>query len=109
MKKEILFCGLCYLFLILQINAAEYFVGKQGNDANSGGSKDQAFLTIQKGVNALKRHSTRASDTTSDSKRSPKRRSIQSIPLYARLPEHLGRGCDSIRGGHQFHEDNLLS
>ncbi len=33
---------------------AEYFVNKQGNDANSGHGKDTAFLTIQKGVDALK-------------------------------------------------------
>ncbi|MEI6423131.1 MAG: right-handed parallel beta-helix repeat-containing protein, partial [Lentisphaerota bacterium] len=33
--------------------AAEYFVGKQGNDANNGQAKDKAFLTIQKGVDAL--------------------------------------------------------
>jgi tetratricopeptide (TPR) repeat protein len=34
--------------------AVEYFVGKQGNDANNGQARDKAFLTVQKGVNALK-------------------------------------------------------
>ena len=33
--------------------AAEYFAGKQGNDANNGQGRDKAFLTIQKGVSAL--------------------------------------------------------
>ena len=35
------------------LGAAEYFVGKQGDDANNGQGKDKAFLTIQKGVSAL--------------------------------------------------------
>ena len=34
-------------------NAAEYFVGKGGNDAHDGLSRERAFLTIQKGVDAL--------------------------------------------------------
>lgn len=34
--------------------ATEYFVSKNGDDANPGASKDKAFLTIQKGVDALK-------------------------------------------------------
>jgi hypothetical protein len=33
--------------------AAEYFVGKQGKDANNGLSRENAFATIQKGINAL--------------------------------------------------------
>ena len=33
---------------------AEYFVNKQGNDANNGTSRETAFLTIQKGMDALK-------------------------------------------------------
>ena len=33
---------------------ADYFVDKQGNDANDGASRAAAFLTIQKGVDALK-------------------------------------------------------
>jgi tetratricopeptide (TPR) repeat protein len=32
----------------------EYFVNKQGNDANNGLTRDNAFLTIQKGLDALK-------------------------------------------------------
>jgi len=34
--------------------AAEYFVNKQGSDTSNGASRETAFLTIQKGVNALK-------------------------------------------------------
>lgn len=34
-------------------NATEYFVGKQGNDANDGTNKAKSFLTIQKGLDAL--------------------------------------------------------
>jgi len=36
------------------VQGAEYFVSKQGSDANNGGSRQAAFLTIQKGVDALK-------------------------------------------------------
>ncbi|MFA7160256.1 MAG: right-handed parallel beta-helix repeat-containing protein, partial [Kiritimatiellia bacterium] len=43
-----LICG------IMTANASEYFVSKQGNDANSGQSRDKAFLTIQKGLNSIK-------------------------------------------------------
>ena len=39
--------------LATQAEAMEYFVNKQGNDANAGQSRDRAFLTVQKGVNAL--------------------------------------------------------
>jgi len=35
-------------------SAAEYFVNKHGNDANDGLAKEKAFLTIQKGLDALK-------------------------------------------------------
>ena len=35
-------------------NAAVYFVNKKGNDANDGRSRQAAFLSIQKGVDALK-------------------------------------------------------
>jgi len=38
----------------VHVYAAEYFVTKQGNDANGGTSRETAFLTIQKGVDALK-------------------------------------------------------
>jgi len=34
--------------------AAEYFVNKQGRDTKSGLSRGTAFLTIQRGVEALK-------------------------------------------------------
>ncbi len=50
---SLLFC-LSVFFTALPAGAAEYFVGKQGNDANNGQGKDKAFLTIQKGVSALK-------------------------------------------------------
>jgi len=36
------------------VRGAEYFVNRQGNDANNGASRQTAFLTIQKGVDALK-------------------------------------------------------
>jgi parallel beta-helix repeat protein len=36
------------------VQGAEYFVSKQGSDANNGGSRQAAFLTIQNGVDALK-------------------------------------------------------
>ncbi|KPK43259.1 MAG: hypothetical protein AMK72_13575 [Planctomycetes bacterium SM23_25] len=36
------------------VQGAEYFVNKQGSDANNGASRETAFLTIQKGVDALK-------------------------------------------------------
>ena len=41
---------------VLQAGAegADYFVNKRGNDANDGAGRATAFLTIQKGVNALK-------------------------------------------------------
>lgn len=35
-------------------SSAEYFVNKKGRDSNNGASRATAFLTIQKGVNALK-------------------------------------------------------
>jgi hypothetical protein len=36
------------------VQGAEYFVAKQGSDADNGASRETAFLTIQKGVDALK-------------------------------------------------------
>ena len=36
------------------VQAAEYFVNKEGNDGNNGRTRQTAFLTIRKGVNALK-------------------------------------------------------
>ena len=36
------------------VQGAEYFVNKQGSDANDGANRETAFLTIQKGVDALK-------------------------------------------------------
>ncbi|MFA7158638.1 MAG: right-handed parallel beta-helix repeat-containing protein [Kiritimatiellia bacterium] len=44
---------LLVLIAPLQLNAAEYFVTKQGNDANGGLTKETSFLTVQKGVDAL--------------------------------------------------------
>ena len=49
---SLLFC-LIVFFSALPAGAAEYFVGKQGNDANNGQGRDKAFVTIQKGVSAL--------------------------------------------------------
>ena len=42
------------IVVLSNVHAAEYFVTKQGNDANNGTSREAAFLTIQKGVDALK-------------------------------------------------------
>ena len=36
------------------LHGAEYFVAKQGSDASNGTSRTTAFLTVQKGVDALK-------------------------------------------------------
>ena len=36
-----------------QLEAAEYFVNKQGADTNDGSSPQKSFLTVQKGVDAL--------------------------------------------------------
>ena len=44
---------LCALLAALPAVAADYFVSKQGNDANNGQAKETAFLTIEKGVNTL--------------------------------------------------------
>ena len=41
------------LFLSTPLYAAEFFVNKQGLDSNAGTSRDAAFLTVQKGVDAL--------------------------------------------------------
>ena len=54
MTKDILIAALCFSAVMeAQVNSAEYFVGKQGKDANNGLSREDAFATIQKGVNAL--------------------------------------------------------
>ena len=42
------------LVLPVAIQGADYYVNKQGNDANNGGSRATSFLTIQRGVDALK-------------------------------------------------------
>ncbi len=44
--------GMMFAF-ISRIQAAEYFVTKQGSDANLGASRELAFQTIQKGVDVL--------------------------------------------------------
>ena len=56
MKMNMGMAVLLGVMLALQsgVEGAEYFVGKQGNDANNGQVKEKAFLTIQKGINALK-------------------------------------------------------
>jgi len=51
-------CSFGILSFVLSANAAEYFVGKQGNDGNDGQNREKAFATIQKGVDTL-----RAGDT----------------------------------------------
>ena len=42
-----------FLFLSTSLHAAEFFVHKQGLDSNAGTSRETAFLTVQKGVDAL--------------------------------------------------------
>ena len=55
MGKGTVLLALCTLmFGAIQAESVEYFVGKNGNDTNSGWSREDAFLTIQKGINALK-------------------------------------------------------
>jgi len=39
---------------VFSASGTEYFVGKQGNDAGEGLSKEKAFLTVQKGLDSLK-------------------------------------------------------
>lgn len=53
-KSLRLVCFFVMLTFTLSSPAAEYFVGKNGDDVNTGQTKDKAFLTIQKGINALK-------------------------------------------------------
>ncbi|MFA7158639.1 MAG: DUF1565 domain-containing protein [Kiritimatiellia bacterium] len=53
MKKILMGIVLLALPGLMQLNAAEYYVTKQGNDANDGLSREKAFLTVQKGVDAL--------------------------------------------------------
>jgi len=45
--------ALLFIFVCTPLNATEFFVTKQGSDSNSGTSREAAFLTIQKGVDAL--------------------------------------------------------
>ena len=51
MKKIIL--SFPVFLVMIELNAMEYFVNKQGSDANEGTSREKAFATIQKGVDAL--------------------------------------------------------
>jgi len=44
---------LLLLLLSTALHATEFFVNKQGLDSNAGASREAAFLTIQKGVDAL--------------------------------------------------------
>ena len=49
-----LFCSMLFCVGLTECAmAAEYFVGKSGNDANDGLSRATAFLTVQKGMDAL--------------------------------------------------------
>lgn len=47
-------CAALALLASVPSQSAEYFVSKTGNDANDGASKAKSFLSIQKGVDALK-------------------------------------------------------
>lgn len=53
MKTKALITGCAILALAFTAPAAEYFVNKQGGDGNDGQSRKTAFLTVQKGVDAL--------------------------------------------------------
>ena len=50
---------LLLLLLSTTLHATEFFVNKQGLDSNAGTSREAAFLTIQKGVDALQPGETR--------------------------------------------------
>ena len=52
MRKKLV-ATLLLAALLGRVEAAEYFVGRQGSDANDGVSRQRAFLTVQKGVDAL--------------------------------------------------------
>jgi parallel beta-helix repeat protein len=57
-QKLMVICMFPALFLLCMLTAlpavgAEYFVNKQGNDANNGQGREKAFLTIQKGASGL--------------------------------------------------------
>lgn len=52
-KKHAFIFFIIIISLTINAKAAEYFVSKSGNDINNGTTKKQAFLTIQKGVDAL--------------------------------------------------------
>ena len=56
MKARLKFVvAFCAAFLLqAAAEGADYFVNKQGNDANDGAGRATAFLTIQRGVDALK-------------------------------------------------------
>ena len=56
MRRNVEIAVLLWAMLACQgvVQGAEHFVNKQGKDANNGTSRATAFLTIQKGVNALK-------------------------------------------------------
>lgn len=53
MKSVLLALTALLLLLSSTLHATEFFVGKHGLDANAGTSREAAFLTIQKGVDAL--------------------------------------------------------
>ena len=56
MKTQLRFVvAFCAAFVLQAVaEGADYFVNKQGNDANNGASRATSFLTIQMGVDALK-------------------------------------------------------
>jgi parallel beta-helix repeat protein len=51
MKRALL---LALLFLSATLHATEFFVNKRGIDSHTGTSREAAFLTVQKGVDALR-------------------------------------------------------
>jgi hypothetical protein len=59
-KKSAIIALLFSALMAAQLNAVEYYVGKQGSDTNDGLSREKSFLTIQRGVDALKSGDTLA-------------------------------------------------
>jgi len=54
MRTRTALCAVILAALLGRAYAAEYFVSDRGKDANDGLVRERAFLTVQKGVDALK-------------------------------------------------------
>jgi hypothetical protein len=60
LRMQMLGMAVSYLFFaaISSTSGVEYFVNKQGNNSNDGLTKEKSFLTIQRGVDAMKEGDT---------------------------------------------------